>query len=336
MSIVINRCIQIKSLLQPLLLLLTLSGPPLHTQSLTFFLENDVVARTDRHYTHGCGFIWTSATDSLNWKLKNTGAPIINLAKRLHPTAMYSSRSIALRQFAYTPQNIKTHTLLKNDQPYAGATFLTARFSSKDALTVVTLAFDIGILGPDAGAAAMQKAVHRLIHSPAPQGWEHQLANELILNLHLGQLRLWKQGLWHEQMHWRLSHFAQGHFGSLLTGGTGGLSFTLGPDPPALWGASPWQPGTVITCPTQKTVPSWLLFCKTEVNLVLRNAYLDGNLLHPSHRVKRKPLIVRLQLGFITHWRGTVLAWHFTLEGRSFQTHRHAHRYGAVIITLPL
>jgi lipid A 3-O-deacylase len=39
-----------------------------------------------------------------------------------------------------------------------------------------------GIIGPAAGGEQMQAAIHRWIHDEAPQGWDHQIQNDIVLN----------------------------------------------------------------------------------------------------------------------------------------------------------
>lgn len=307
-------------------------APRAQAQSLTVILENDVFVKTDRHYTHGCGIVWTGRTDSISHATGRLTAAAFSLLHALAPTATHRNLSVALQQSVYTPQNIKSKALITADHPYAGATFFTFTFYAKNNDKVTALAVDLGVLGPAAMAAEMQRAVHRLIGSPMPQGWQHQLENEAIINIHLSHRRQWRQSRWRRRIHWTLFSFSQLHFGNLYTGGATGLQLSLSPAS-VKGSALDW---TMLNLAAPHDNTPWQAFFNAETQLILRNAYLDGNLFHASHRVLRHPLLFRMRMGLSSQRRRMQFTLSFTLESKSFEGQPYAHRYGTVAMRFPI
>ncbi len=84
-------------------------------------------------------------------------------------------------QEIYTSSDIKLtpSQIAPNDHPYAGWLYgglfrETHRIDGTHAI----FGMDIGCLGPCAGGSGTQKALHRLIDQPQPQGWSTQVRNE--------------------------------------------------------------------------------------------------------------------------------------------------------------
>jgi len=82
----------------------------------TLLLENDRLADTDRHYSHGTRLAWVSD--------KQTGGPdwVRRTLDFLYPFAEVRAGRIgfALGQNIYTPEDIARSDLIRDDRPYAG------------------------------------------------------------------------------------------------------------------------------------------------------------------------------------------------------------------------
>lgn len=124
---------------------------------LTLFAENDVLNRTDGFYTHGSQIRYE--TDD-HWGLQ-------------------------VSQLMYTPENKDSPDPQYGDRPYCGV--LKAQFSKEflKANSGEYIGLTLGVVGPASGAEQTQKAVHWLINSAQPMGWDWQLFNEPIANLAL-------------------------------------------------------------------------------------------------------------------------------------------------------
>ena len=133
----------------------------------SFHLENDVFALTDRYYTHGLKLSWISP-----YKIASRSDPLSS-----------SAISVSFGQNIYTPYDIEREDLLEDDRPYAGISYFTFAMHQKRDQTMDTFEFLLGIVGPSSLAAKMQKFVHSLYRGTQPQGWHHQLKNEIVFSM---------------------------------------------------------------------------------------------------------------------------------------------------------
>ena len=132
----------------------------------SFHLENDVFALTDRYYTHGVKLAWISP---------------FKMIHRSNPLS-HQAISVSLGQNIYTPYEIEREDLIEEDRPYAGISYLTLGLHRKKEQTMETFEFLLGIVGPSSLAKQMQKFVHSLYRGTQPQGWHHQLKDEIVCN----------------------------------------------------------------------------------------------------------------------------------------------------------
>ncbi len=86
----------------------------------------------------------------------------------------------------YTPTSITRPEILRGDRPYAGVTYFGLRQNSTLPATKGLLSLEaiLGFMGPASGGKQEQTFIHRITDNREPQGWDNQLANDLILNLH--------------------------------------------------------------------------------------------------------------------------------------------------------
>ena len=91
---------------------------------------------------------------------------------------------MTLTHEVYTPEDIESFELIEDDRPYAGWLYLTLGKinQEKDQLKITTI--DLGIVGPSSGAKDLQENFHSAIESSNPNGWQHQLQDELSINIH--------------------------------------------------------------------------------------------------------------------------------------------------------
>ena len=141
-----------------------------------FFLFKD---RTDIYYTQG-----------LKLEILEELKPDNNLKVLwpfLFPSENQDMVGFSLGQNIYTPADVTTASISEDDRPYGGwlyvgLTTISNRESSGQRLTSDLY---IGVIGPIALGEPVQKRWHALINSSDPQGWEHQIANDVGINLNL-------------------------------------------------------------------------------------------------------------------------------------------------------
>lgn len=94
-----------------------------------------------------------------------------------------------LGQAMVTPRDISKAIPDPRDAPYAGLLMLRSSFISVYGNRADSLSTSIGILGPASGAENMQKFIHKVTDSTDPQGWDYQLKNELVGQVHYMRTR---------------------------------------------------------------------------------------------------------------------------------------------------
>lgn len=137
-------------------------------------IENDTIANTDRHYTHGTRITYS-------YPLNNNLFPDKDI-----------SRSWAMGQYLYTPSNIDIETMQVGDRPYAGWLYGATSISVYDNKTLDFLEINVGIIGEKSGASYTQKIIHNWSDSTEPMGWDTQLDEHVGVNLTFIKKYKWK------------------------------------------------------------------------------------------------------------------------------------------------
>lgn len=176
-------------LIYSILTFITITGNCYAVDAISFTLDNDLFMNSDDGYTNGIYGSWyyygrnDEQPDSswlvwpLKWSMPDKGSEI-------------SLNAYSVGQAMFTPENILTSNPDPNDTPYAGLlflsnTYLTSFGSYSDSISTV-----VGIIGPASGAEKTQEWLHKVIGSDQPQGWDHQLNNELVFKFTRG--RMWR------------------------------------------------------------------------------------------------------------------------------------------------
>jgi len=300
-------------------------------------IENDRLADTDRHYTHGTRLAWVSdkADDGPGW--------VKDILERLYPlaTLRFGRAGLALGQNIYTPEDTGARHLVTNDRPYAGWLYagLSAHAETTHSVggleleTLDSVELDIGVVGPAALGAEVQNNFHDLIDVSRSKGWAHQLENEPGLMLVFD--RRWRPdpvrvgGLEADI----LPGFG-GSLGNVMTFGRVGGILRLGQDLAVDYGPPLIRPslsGHGAVDPVAGF--AWYLFAGAEGRAVLRNIFLDGNTVADSHHVDKKTLVAEFQLGAAIVVKGVRLAATHVFRTPEFDGQRRADRYTAVSVS---
>lgn len=158
----------------------SLAGEP-YDSGWSLQMDNDLLTpkNHDRDYTGGLAVTfagkrvrqWPISLDSTLKKF-NRWLKVTDIDGR--PTL--HSMQIGLAAFA--PQDLKRSDVILDDRPYASLVYLAnSRQSLEDSgRTAIQSTLTVGILGTHI-AKTLQKEIHKLTQSDAPQGWKHQIAN---------------------------------------------------------------------------------------------------------------------------------------------------------------
>lgn len=297
---------------------------------LSLAVENDLFGGgTDEYYTNGVRLTYFDVETQM--------PPIIdNLAEAI-PTFdvnRTTSTYYTIGQNIYTPDNIETSALQRDDRPYAGWLYGAVGLTSITDNHLDELEFTLGIVGPAALGEQTQKFVHTHVsNSPTPKGWRHQLKNEVgaIISArrrwpawytnNLGPLRL------------RVEPDINLSLGNIYTYAGTGTTFTLGPyedrlqDTPTR--VRPAMPGTGFFDSKDDSF-SWFLFAGVEGRAIARNIFLDGNTFRDSHSVDKEYFVADANAGFAITYDDYRLSYTLNYRTKEFEDQDDGALFGSI------
>ena len=296
--------------------------------TLTFSLENDLLgAGSDAHYTHGTELSYVSDTYMHVWyRAAVSWLPFVDEGDELR-------QSWRLGQQIYTPSDISVSQPQPNDRPYAGWLYLTlgmiAENRNHKIRHIDKLDLIIGTVGPDSGAEATQREVHKLTDSELPQGWDNQLHNEVTFDVQYQ--REWIVPLFRNYLD--IVPRVGVDLGSAMRDAGAGFTLRLGSGifsdygPPLI---RPSASGSNYFKPNQSLY--WYLFAGAHGRYVEHNIFLDGNSDGESQSVEKEEWVGDIQAGFVTGWGN----WRITLvnivRSREFEGQPEPDEFGAITL----
>jgi len=315
--------------------------------TLTLSIENDSIAfgDQDRYYSHGSKLSWISG--DLSEYRDMEGIPpwvqrVIAKMPFVNEAGEQRSVSLSLVQGIYTPENKLRSGLIVNDRPYAGLTYLGLGLHSKDQRCMDTLELDIGIVGRHSYAEDAQLWIHELIVSSDVRGWDNQLHDEPIVNVH-GE-RKWKAFKTETPSGFGLDFIP--HAGIALGNGWTGMNMggqvRLGWNIPNDFGTHLIRPGSDSDAPLDNHDPRFFkplhrfgvhLFFAVDGNYVARNILLDGNTFRDSHSVDKKSFVADFTggIGIIIH--RFKITYSYVHRTKEFETQREDQEFGAISLS---
>ena len=306
--------------------------------------ENDMVVRTDRHYTHGTKLTLLGSEVAVARDQPGFNFPVW-LAER---TPDFGARPLATRlgvnlgQNIYTPTDITLATLQLQDRPYAGllyASLLLQKRGTTGGGTALldTWRLDLGVLGPQSQAEEAQNTVHRVRKLGTAQGWGNQLRTEPALAVRFQ--RTWRaaQGGGPDGWGWDFLPIAA------LSLGNVGTYASLGGQVRAGW-RLPGDFGVQIIDSTgapsmgrtrgETTRRGFFAFAGVEGRAVAYNAFLDGNLWQPSHHVDKFPLVADTKFGLVYAGRRFDVSLAEVFRTKEFVGQREIDAFGALAVSV--
>jgi hypothetical protein len=314
-----------------------------HTFSI--YIENDFFVSRDDQYTNGLKLTWSRfglselPDDALMHKWFY---PVLRRIGFDRPDGAEKILSFSIGQNIYTPDDIESKDLAEDDRPYGGITYAELGFHRKLNRQMHTIGLCAGIVGPDSGAEKMQSAVHDLINSTDPQGWDHQLKNEPVFCLIYDYKRKFytsdgiESGLGSDMV------FNTGaSLGTALTFYNLGLLFRWGWNIPGDCGNFPIAPASCFNAEARENFcrhPAKRygahIFLSANGRAVLRDVFLDGNTFRDSHSVNKRPVVGTFVggLGLITGRVKTVISCVY--QTKAFYRQKHNEMFGSVCCSL--
>jgi len=311
----------------------------------TLYMENDLFYNTDRQYTHGTKLSWISpdlAEYRENPLIPAWSYPFIEHVPFINEPGDQRSISVSLGQNMYTPEEIERSELIVDDRPYAGMTYLAIGFHSKNDWRMDTLEFDVGIVGRHSYAQDIQQAVHNIVDSTDPQGWEQQLHDEPILNVFFERKWRFLRTRYGRGLGSDFIPRIGGGVGNAWTGASAGGEVRFGWNLPNDFGTYVIRPGSDSNAPLDSTDPRlFRLFDRAGVHLffavdgtaVARNILLDGNTFRDSHSVDKNHFVACFVGGIGIIAGRFKITYAHVYQTKEFKTQEKDQQYGAISVS---
>ncbi|MDE3144623.1 MAG: lipid A deacylase LpxR family protein, partial [Bacteroidota bacterium] len=91
---------------------------------------------------------------------------------------------LGLTQFIYTPTDISRSDIIYGDRPYSGVTYFSYNLISSSSIKKQRLSttISLGTIGKYSYANEAQTWFHNIINYQKPEGWNNQIATDIIIN----------------------------------------------------------------------------------------------------------------------------------------------------------
>lgn len=295
--------------------------------------ENDMFGSdTDRHYTHGTRLSFAAPEgDVADWMREGASYfPLFSDQGKLRA-------SYALGQNLYTPSDISLTDPNLMDRPYAGWLYGSFGLVSDLGNRIDTLELTLGVVGPASLGEQTQKYVHKVVDSPDPKGWDHQLKNEpgIVLTYERKIRRFLTLDTGVHGLEIDATPHAGLSLGNIFTHAEVGTMFRLGWDlekdrggPPRI---RPSLPGSDYYAKSDGF--GWYLFAGVAGRAVARNIFLDGNSFTSSYDADKKHFVADAQVGIALRYDDFRLAYTQIIRTKEFKDQQKPDRYGAITLS---
>ena len=285
--------------------------------TLSFYWENDYLAKTDSNYTNGGRLTWTSPWSSRapDGDSDPPGATpwyhsLTNAMPFFSSPGFRSAMFLAVGQSIYTPDDLYREDLIVDDRPYAGYLYLGFGFIRRNAQSMDTLELNVGIVGRHSYAEDVQEQVHQWIGNDEPKGWANQLQDEPALGITYERKWKWVKTEINDHWGYDLIPHAGGSVGNVAIYANAGAEFRFGWNRPDDFGTCTIRPGCESGAVPDDGSPylsgggrfGIFFFLGADGRAVLHDIFLDGNTFTESHSVEKIPFVADFSagLGFAT------------------------------------
>lgn len=308
--------------------------------TLGMYMENDLFAGTDRYYTSGVKFSWSSPDLE---QLSDTpyASPFLGLFDLLpyiNETNYQKNLVFALGQNIYTPDNTEAFDLITNDRPYAGWLYLGLGVVWKNADVRNTLVLNLGVVGPWSYAQEAQRLIHDLRGLDHPNGWDNQLHNELGAVLVYERTWRWPEHKRRSGLDWEMLPHLGAAVGNVQTYANLGAEVRFGLNLPDDFGTAAIGPAATTSTPVDGQQGAdrsrfdlgLYLFARVDGRAVAHNIFLDGNTFGSSQSVGHNPFVADLSVGVAVNIKNTKLAYAFVYRTKEFREQQDAQIFGTL------
>ncbi len=238
----------------------------------------------------------------------------------------------AIKQHIYTGIDITDPSPPLDDHPYGGYLYFAFSFQRSNTEKHDHFELDLGVVGERSQAEAIQRFIHNLFpNNDTPQGWDHQLANELTINFTYE--RTWKTRKGNiAGLEFDMLPSAGFDLGNVFIRARGRTTLRIGKALPDDFGPATFLGRRDHTAqgfadPDQ----NWSIYAYMTlgVDAVARNIFLDGNTFATSRSVDSEPLLAQITLGILARYKRIEFGWAQTWQTASFETQTDSQTWGS-------
>ena len=274
--------------------------------------ENDFIADDDSGYTNGIGYSWgyqgfgqMNPSPLFHW-LQFIASPLPGYQDANKQHAI----SYRVAQAMFTPADIDIKELIEDDRPYAGLLLWRAATHHFDYNVSQRYDLTLGIVGPASGAEHVQNAIHQLIGVNQAEGWDNQIANELVFALSTEQLKRLHRGTLSEKLEYDWILAGRADAGTLHSELGIGLGFRFGRNLDNSFAGAGIMPTRNPNPMTWSLQREWHGFINLYGSYVFNDITIDGNTFKDSHAVSliHEQLFVVLGFSYSEKKWGTTIS----------------------------
>jgi lipid A 3-O-deacylase len=254
-------------------------------KTINFTMENDADFETDFSYTNGLRTSVLFARDNLD--TNSLHIPFTKVENKDHYIAFSYANQM------YTPQDVDRAELIKDDRPYAGWSYIELGLHQATSTQLSSLTTQLGVIGPASKMQELQDSFHDWIDVRHAEGWDHQLHNEITVQLnYMHKWRYQYQDIF--GLNSVLIPYSGINVGNVSLRASGGALYRIGFYIPNDFGINSMNEGSFPSIPTREyntLQSSWSFYFNflSGVNLIARDIFTDGNTFKDSHSVERYP-----------------------------------------------
>jgi hypothetical protein len=303
-----------------------LTEDPLGVASISAIWENDgrffeVFADSDRWYTNG---LEVDMSFTRPWP----GAAARLLPFKDNYDDPRKAGGIVFGQQIFTPEDIESPALIPDDRPYAGYLYAGLYVQQADDIRMDHLELNVGVVGSWSQAEDAQRFVHSILPNQVePRGWDHQLANELAINVtyehrwktpraQLADLELdliGGVGFRAGNVHTDMNASVTGRIGYNLPNDFGPANIDSFRDATGTWAED----------------FGVYAYGRAMGRAVAHDILLDGNTFANSHSIGHKELVGTIEVGVMLHYKWFETGWTTTWQSEQFDGQAEPHVIGA-------
>lgn len=306
--------------------------------TLAVTIENDVVSGSDNNYTNGVGVSILTGRLSCgdtqgfldDWVEFWSFLPALGD----EDCSIYASWTLGHE--IYTPNEISDPDPQPDDQPWAGILFLDSTLFATTPRFTHAWNLRLGMVGPSAHADDVQDWYHELMSLPEPKGWEHQLPDELVLNVDYTLGGKWLQRELRGDASCRIVPLGGVSLGNYFTGVSAGMYGEIGWNLSSSVGLLSIRRGVdsfAIEDPVANGSSSLSLLVGGGGFAVAHYLPLDGLLFEDSPSVDSEPLVGFLAAGLTWRNRWGTLAYLYSDFSQSFEGEIERGAFGTLTLS---